>query len=101
MELHWHHFPYYNIERQIEIRRYIMRAVMLAFRADPAFAAKVDQFAQQSGVSRSDYVRRAVEEKNARALEERIAFLSKALSTDHRQAGEQLDATAGDGLADR
>ena len=78
-----------------------MRAIMLAFRADPAFAATVDQFAQQSGVSRSDYVRRAVEEKNARALEERIAFLSQALSADHRQAGEQLDATAGDGLADR
>ena len=78
-----------------------MRAIMLAFRADPALAAEVDEFARQSGVSRSDYVRRAVEEKNARVLEERVAFLSQALSAEHRQADEQLDATAGDGLANR
>ena len=78
-----------------------MRAIMLAFRADPALAAEGDEFARQAGVSRSDYVRRAVEEKNARVLEERVAFLSQALSADHRQADEQLDATAGDGLANR
>jgi hypothetical protein len=79
----------------------MMRAVMLAFRADPTFAATVDQFARQAGVSRSDYVRRAVEEKNVRALEERMAFLSQALSAESKLTAEELDAAAGDGLADR
>jgi hypothetical protein len=78
-----------------------MRAVMLAFRANSDFAAQVDQLARFSGVSRSDYVRQAVEEKNARALAERVAFLSQALSTIHRQFNEELDASSGDGLADR
>jgi hypothetical protein len=78
-----------------------MRAVMLAFRANPDFAAEVDQLARSSGMSRSDYVRRAVEEKNARSLAERVAFLSQTLAATHRQLNEELDATLGDGLADR
>ena len=78
-----------------------MRAVMLAFRANPDFAAQVDHLARVSGVSRSDYVRQAVEEKNSRALRERVAFLSQTLSTGHRQFNEELDATLGDGLAGR
>jgi predicted transcriptional regulator len=78
-----------------------MRAIALTFRASPEFASQVDQLAQCSGMSRSDYVRQALEEKNARALAERIAFLSRKLSTVHWQISEELDATAGDGLADR
>lgn len=78
-----------------------MRAVMLAFRASQDFAAQVDQLARLSGVSRSTYVRQAVEEKNVRALADRVMFLSQTLSAGHRQFNEELDATLGDGLAGR
>lgn len=78
-----------------------MRTTMLAFRANPDLAAQVDQLARFSGMSRSDYVRQAVEEKNARALAERVVFLSQVLSESHRQLNEELDASLGDGLAQR
>jgi hypothetical protein len=58
---------------------------MLEFRLpDAEFASQVDQFAPAPGVSRSDYVRQAVDEKNAGALAERIAFLPKTLSASHQ-----------------
>ena len=78
-----------------------MRAVALTFRAEADLVADVDSFARSSGVSRSDYVRQAVEEKNARAMAERVAFLSKALSASHKQFNEELEASLGDGLASR
>jgi predicted transcriptional regulator len=78
-----------------------MRSVALTFRADADFISEVDRFARSSGVSRSDYVRRAVEEKNARALAERIAFLSRTLSASHKKINEELEGSLGDGLAGR
>jgi len=77
-----------------------MRAA-LTFRADAAFVAEVDALARASGVSRSDYVRQAVEEKNARALAERMAFLSKTLSASHASINQELEGSVGDGLAGR
>ena len=78
-----------------------MRAVALTFRADADFASQVDSFARSSGVSRSDYVRQAVEEKNARALAERMVFLSQALSARHQQINQEMEDSTGDGLAGR
>jgi len=77
-----------------------MRAA-LTFRADADFVAEVDALARSSGVSRSDYVRQAVEEKNARALAERMAFLSKTLSARHASINQELEDAVGDGLAGR
>jgi hypothetical protein len=78
-----------------------MSAIPITFRASPEFAATVDDFARASGVSRSDYVRVALEEKNARMLAERVRFLSRTLSAGSEQIDNELDGSTGDGLADR
>jgi predicted transcriptional regulator len=92
-------FSYYNSRTNLEVQT--MRAVALTFRADADFASQVDHFAQSSGVSRSDYVRQAVEEKNARALAERMVFLSQTLSAKHEQINQEMEDSIGDGLAGR
>jgi len=78
-----------------------MSAIPITFRASSEFAATVDEFARASGVSRSDYVRVALEEKNARVLAERVRFLSRMLSAQSEQLDDELDGSTGDGLADR
>jgi len=77
-----------------------MSPVPITFRASPEFAAQVDEFARAMGLSRSDYVRAALEEENGRALAERVRFLSRTLSAEHQQIHEELGGTTGDGLAD-
>lgn len=77
-----------------------MRAA-LTVRADADFVAEVDALARAYGVSRSDYVRQAVEEKNARALAERMVFLSKTLSARNASINQELEDAVGDGLAGR
>jgi len=78
-----------------------MRAVAVTFRADADFISEVDRFARSNGLSRSDYVRCAVAEKNARAWADRIAFLSRTLSAPHKQTNVELEGSQGDGLAGR
>ena len=78
-----------------------MGSVPLAFRSTPEFAAKTDELARYARMTRSDYVRKAVEEKNERTLAERIAFLSRALSAKHLEINEEMRASIGDGLAKR
>jgi hypothetical protein len=90
---------YYNIVFNNVIQP--MQAIMLAFRGSPELVAEVDRMARSAGLSRSDYVRRAVEEKNARMLAERVALLSRELTASHRQIADALDAVSGDGLAER
>ena len=74
---------------------------VLPFICDTGKVDQVDALAKATGVSRSDYVRQAVEEKNARALAERVAFLSKALAASHKGVNEELEDSLGDGLAGR
>ena len=78
-----------------------MGAVPLTVRATPEFAAKTDELAKYSHMTRSDYVRKAIEEKNERTLAERIAFLSRTLSARHLEINEEMHASIGDGLAKR
>lgn len=78
-----------------------MTSVALTFRVDADFVSEVDRLARSYGVSRSDYIRRAVEEKNARALAERVAFLSKKLSARHKRLNEDMEGSLGDGLGGR
>jgi len=52
-------------------------------------------------MSRSDYLRKAIEEKNERTLAGRIAFLSRTLSAKHLEINEAMDASLRDGLAER
>ncbi len=90
----------YDNERIRRDPLFLMPAIPLTFRASPEFATQVDEFARKLGLSRSDYVRAALEEKNARALSERVRFLSRTLSSENGGIGEELDGASGDGLAD-
>lgn len=75
--------------------------VALTFRAASDFVEVTDDLARFSGVSRSDYIRQAVEEMNARTLAKRMTFLSGRLNAEHLAINEALDGAIGDGLADR
>ena len=71
----------------------------LAFRADFSFAEEVGKLAAALGLSRSEYLRQAVEEKNRRTIEERIRFLSRTLSAKSAAENQAMDDTTNDGLA--
>ena len=75
--------------------------IPLTFRAAPEFVATTDALANFAGISRSDYIRQAVEEMNANLLAKRMAFLSERLSAEHLAISDALDGAAGDGLAQR
>lgn len=70
-----------------------------AFRAPESFVRETAQAARLSGLSRSEYARRAIEESNARAMKGRIAALSRLLAGQTEAEAEALDATVTDGLA--
>lgn len=78
-----------------------MGAVPLTFRSPTELVEQTDELARLSGMSRSDYLRKAIEEKNERTLAERIAFLSHALSAKHLEINKAMDASLRDGLAER
>ena len=78
-----------------------MGATPLTFRATTELVEQTDELARLSGMSRSDYLRKAIEEKNERTLAGRIAFLSRTLSEKHLEINEAMDASLRDGLAER
>jgi len=73
--------------------------IPLTFRAAADFVTETSELARFAGVSRSDYIRQAVEEKNARLLAKRMVFLSERLSAEHLAISDALDGATGDGLA--
>jgi hypothetical protein len=75
-----------------------LNTVPLTFRATAVFITETNELARFAGISRSDYIRQAVEEKNARLLAKRMAFLSERLSAEHLAISDALDGVAGDGL---
>lgn len=77
-----------------------MAAVPLTIRSPTELVEQTDELARLSGMSRSDYLRKAIEEKNERTLAERITFLSRALSAKHLEINEAMDASLRDGLAE-
>lgn len=74
--------------------------VALTFRAASDFIETTEHLARFSGISRSDYIRQAVEEMNVRTLAKRMTFLSGRLNAEHLAINEVIDDTLGDGLAD-
>lgn len=78
-----------------------MGAIPLTFRSTRELVEQTDELARLSGMSRSDYLRKAIEEKNERTMAGRIAFLSRALSARHLEVNEAMDASLKDGLAGR
>ena len=47
---------------------------------------------------RSEYLRKAVREKNERVLKDRMVYLSKQLSGKHLLKNEKMDASPGNSL---
>jgi predicted DNA-binding protein len=74
-------------------------AATLSFRVPTSFAEQTKQLASMFNMSSSDYVREAVREKNERALQERMVFLSQALSRQSLAENQAMDVATGDGLA--
>lgn len=75
-----------------------MQAATLSFRAGDDFAEQTRTLAHMLGLKSSDYIRQAVREKNEQVMAQRMAMLSKALSTEHLSLNESLDNTLEDGL---
>lgn len=71
---------------------------LFSFRATKPFVEETTQSAKLTGLSRSEYARRAIEEMNHRVMQERIAKLSKQLSTQSRVANDAMDEATQDGL---
>lgn len=71
---------------------------LFSFRVTRPFVDETTQSAKLAGLSRSEYARRAIEEMNRRVMRERIAVLSKQLSTQSIAVNEALDDTTEDGL---
>lgn len=68
------------------------------FRAPESFVRETAEAARLSGLSRSEYARRAIEEANARAMQGRIATLSRKLAAQTTSEADALDGSAPDGL---
>ncbi len=70
-----------------------------AFRAPESFILETAEAARLSGLSRSEYARRAIEEANARAMRGRITALSLRLAVQTAAEADALDGSASDGLS--
>lgn len=75
-----------------------MHATTLSFRAADDFAEQTRALANIVGLKSSDYIRQAVHEKNEHVMAQRIATLSKVLSTEHLNFNESLEGSLADGL---
>jgi hypothetical protein len=68
------------------------------FRAPDSFVRETTEAARLSGLSRSEYARRAIEEANARAMQGRISALSHQLAAQTATEVEALDDSSADDL---
>ena len=71
---------------------------LFSFRVTKPFVDETTQSAKLTGLSRSEYARRAIDEMNQRVMRERIAVLSKQLSAQSLAVNEALEGTTTDGL---
>ncbi|MDP2367496.1 antitoxin of toxin-antitoxin stability system [Rhodoferax sp.] len=75
-----------------------MHGTTLSFRAGDDLAKQTRALANSVGLKSSDYIRQAVREKNEHVMAQRIATLSKELSTEHLAFNEALEGSLADGL---
>ncbi len=75
-----------------------MHTTTLSFRASEDFAEQTRSSASAARLKSSDCIRQAVSEKNAPAMAQRIAALSKALAAEHLSFNESLEGSLGDGI---
>jgi len=70
----------------------------LSVRAPDFLVAEINEFAGFLGVDPSEYIRRALEEKNERSMAERIRAASRAVRAQSEAAAAAFDGTVSDGL---
>jgi hypothetical protein len=70
----------------------------LSFRVSREFGEETRFLATATGRKMSDYVREAVQEKNAATMTVTAAALSRELSAAHLTFSEEVDNTLKDGL---
>lgn len=75
-----------------------MKASTLAFRAGEDFVEQTRTLANMLGLKGSDYLRQAVQEKNESVMAQRMAALSKELSSEHAAINQSLEGSLSDGL---
>ena len=68
------------------------------FRAPESFIRETTEAARLSGLSRSEYARRAIEDANARAMQDRIGQLSRQLAAQTEVELAALDGSSSDSL---
>jgi hypothetical protein len=71
----------------------------LSLRIPMALARSIEAEAKRAGISKSEYVRRALEEFNQRAMQERIAEISLRLASQSAAAAQAMEPSISDGLA--
>lgn len=69
-----------------------------AFRAPESFVRETAEAARASGLSRSEYARRAIEAANALAMHGRVAQLARRLAAQTAAETAALDGASPDGL---
>ena len=69
------------------------------FRVPDSFVRETAEAARLSGLSRSEYARRAIEQANTRTMQGRIAALSRKLAEQSAAEADALDGSVSDGLS--
>jgi hypothetical protein len=81
---------YYNIAME--------ELTSLSLRIPKSLARSIEAEAKRSGVNKSEYARRALEDFNQRVMQERIAEISRRLAYQSAAAAQSMDPSTSDGL---
>jgi predicted DNA-binding protein len=72
--------------------------VPVSLRIPKTLSARAAAAAKELGLSKSEYVRRAIEDLNHRVMQERMANLSQRLASNSAKAAQSMDSSSADGL---
>jgi predicted transcriptional regulator len=70
--------------------------VTFSFRLPRELAAGVEESARQAGLSRSDYARRALEQYQDHAMQQRMADLSRRVAQQSTDAAQSMNDSESD-----
>ena len=72
--------------------------ISFSLRIPKALARSIEAEAKRSGLNKSEYARRALEDFNQRVMQERIAEISVRLAYQSAAAAESMEPSTSDGL---
>ncbi len=70
----------------------------LSLRIPKALARSIEAEARRAGINKSAYARRALEDVNQRAMQERISEISLRLASQSATAAHSMEPSTSDGL---